>query len=100
MTKEQIIQILQDSIYYYEGDELVNKPIGDIADEILALHRCEFPMAELVDTDFDVPSKNDLAIEIIARYTTQTSRGTDIERRGFIKGATWAIETKLERNKK
>ena len=95
MTKSQIVEILMKT----DWSKLSKFTPADAADEILALHRSEFPMAELVDTGIDVPSKNDLAIEIIARYSTQTGRGVGIERRGFIKGATWAIDEIIKRNK-
>jgi len=80
MTKrEKIIEILDEMIAKYT--------FGQMADAILAL-------------PIDVPSENDLAIEIIARYSTQTGRGTGIEKRGFIKGATWAIDETLKKELK
>lgn len=53
--KDKIINILQNSIYYFEGDNMVKKPINDIADEILNLLPVdsEIPMKE-VKSDYEI----------------------------------------------
>lgn len=48
------------------------------------------PVPSVTITDEDA-FKKDLAIEILARFSTQIGRGVPIEKRGFIDGAKWAI---------
>ena len=53
------------------------------------------------EPDQDLPSEEeinkDLAIEIIARFSTKTSRGTVIAKNSFIDGAIWMSKIKLNR---
>ena len=81
MTKEQIIEILAKigANVYIPYDVKCN-----IADAILALHRREFPMAELVDTGTDEE------IEVWAKSKwniMENSSYNDAEIRGRIEGA-------------
>jgi len=89
MTKEEIIEILAKA-----GD---NSYIPwsvkcNIADEILALHRSEFPMSELVDTGIDAPTDEEIRKE-------QSIYPTVYEERAFYTGQKWMKDEIIKRNK-
>ena len=96
MTKAQIIEILQKYELKTMGI-IVTTHLEEIADAILALHRSEFPMAELVDTGIEMPTEE----EIKKASTSEVVRhpATKDEKIAFIAGAKWDQGEILKRNK-
>jgi len=106
MTKrEQIIEILVNKSRWSDehGHDIVfDIQFSMIADAILALFEAkekktswrDFTMTEKIEQkeskgDLREEFKQKLAIEIIARFSTKTGRGTPIARNNFIDGAEW-----------
>jgi len=101
MTKSQIIEILDKYEDYILGGDIND----DIADDILALHRREFPMAELVDTGIEMPSEDE-ANDESDRYG-KLAENNEVPDYGvgenasldFVRGTNWMRNEIIRRNK-
>ena len=109
MTKSQIIEILKRHEHEMAGHNwLIGLDESDYilcADAILALHRREFPMAELVDTGIEMPTEEEANDESdrygklaedngIPDYGVGENASLD-----FVRGTNWMKNEILKRNK-
>ena len=93
MTKEQIIEIFKK--HNFEGSLY-----RELADAILALHRREFPMAELVDTGIEMPSEEEIKNYFTKEhYHYEKGRYTKVDK-DRIYGAKWMKDEIIKRNKR
>ena len=104
MTKAQIIEILQKYELKTMGI-IVTTHLEEIADAILALHRSEFHMAELVDTGIEMPSEDE-ANDESDRYG-KLAENNEVPDYGvgenasldFVRGINWMRNEIIKRNK-